>query len=68
MWCEFCFGTTMGSGDIEVVVMQGKKCALKHIDTDILVKENTVTKINVIQIKSYCVLFSNLSAVALDSF
>ena len=32
----------MGSGDIEVVVMQGKVSTLKHIDTDI-----TLTKQNV---------------------
>ena len=35
----------MGSGDIEVVVMQGKASTLKHINTDIT--ENTVTKQNV---------------------
>jgi hypothetical protein len=39
-WYEFCFGTSMESGDIEVVVRQ----ALKHINTDII--ENTLTKQN----------------------
>jgi len=42
MWYEFCFGTAVGSGNIEVVVMQGKVSTLKHIDTDII--ENTLTK------------------------
>ena len=40
MWYEFCFGATMGSGDIEVQV---KARTLKHINTDII--ENTVTLI-----------------------
>ena len=30
MWYVFCFGTAVGSGDIEVVVMQGKVSTLKH--------------------------------------
>ena len=32
----------MGSGDIEVVVMQGKASTLKHISTDVI--DNTLTK------------------------
>ena len=34
----------MGSGDIEVVIMQSKASTLKHINTDII--ENTLTKQN----------------------
>ena len=30
MWYEFCFGTTMGSGDIEGVVMQGNSSARQN--------------------------------------
>ena len=44
MWYKFCFGTAVGSGDIEVVIMQGKASTLMHINTDII--ENTVTKQN----------------------
>ncbi len=59
MWYESCFGTTMGSGDIEVVV---KASTLKHINTDII--ENTDKTKHAIETKIQCVL---VSAVALVS-
>ena len=39
MWYEFRFGTIMGSGDIEVLIMQGKASTLKGIKTDIRNRE-----------------------------
>ena len=47
MWYEFCFGTTMGLGDIEVQV---EARTLKHIITDII--DNTLTKKHAIEIEN----------------
>ena len=40
MWYKFCFGTAVRSGDIEVVIMQGKASTLMHINTDTVTKQN----------------------------
>jgi hypothetical protein len=47
MWYEFYFGTVMGSGDIKVVVMQGKASTLKHITQEYIdkIKHTIETKI-----------------------
>ena len=66
MWYEFCFGIAVGSGDIEVVVMQGKVSTLKHIDRH---NREYIDKIKrAIETKGSGVLVSSFSTVVFISF